>query len=225
MKKLQKGFSLVELLVVVAIIGVLAGVGIVGYQGYTQSAKERVAVANYNSVKRFIDTELTLLNNNVQTTSASVRTFVAGATCENTRDAAAATAMYDNTIVTDTDLQDFLRGVVCYFDIDFGTSGFANPFQSLENQVIYEGGTAAGGFGGVPRIGTINIALADTAGAQAGVVITAAMAADADGTTRGGNFLVEYNVDDVNNPGNPIAGTAGESVGQLYDLANDGAYG
>ena len=31
MKKFQKGFSLVELLVVVAIIGVLAGVGIVGY--------------------------------------------------------------------------------------------------------------------------------------------------------------------------------------------------
>ena len=45
MKTLQKGFSLVELLVVVAIIGVLAGVGIVGYQGYTDSAKQRVAVA------------------------------------------------------------------------------------------------------------------------------------------------------------------------------------
>jgi len=31
---LQKGFSLVELLVVVAIIGVLAGIGIVGYNSY-----------------------------------------------------------------------------------------------------------------------------------------------------------------------------------------------
>ena len=45
-RKLQKGFSLVELLVVVAIIGVLAGVGIVGYSSYTDSAKERVAKAN-----------------------------------------------------------------------------------------------------------------------------------------------------------------------------------
>ena len=61
MRQLQKGFSLVELLVVVAIIGVLAGVGIVGYQSYTDSAKSRVAIANYNSVKRFIETELTLL--------------------------------------------------------------------------------------------------------------------------------------------------------------------
>jgi prepilin-type N-terminal cleavage/methylation domain-containing protein len=219
MKKLQKGFSLVELLVVVAIIGVLAGVGIVGYQGYTQSAKERVAVANYNSVKRFIDTELTLLNNNVQTTSASVRTFVAGATCENTRDEAAATAMYDNTLATNTPIEDFLRGIVCYFDIDFGTAGFANPFQSLENQLVYEGGTAAGGLGGVPRIGTINIGLADEAGDRAGVVISDAMAADAVPTTRGGNFIIEYMIEDVDNPGDPIAGAAGESVGQLFDLA------
>ena len=71
-KTLQKGFSLVELLVVVAIIGVLAGVGIVGYQSYTDSAKSRVAVANFNSVKRFVETELTLLNNNIQTVSGAI---------------------------------------------------------------------------------------------------------------------------------------------------------
>ena len=71
-KTLQKGFSLVELLVVVAIIGVLAGVGIVGYQSYTDSAKSRVAVANFNSVKRFVETELTLLNNNIQTVSGAL---------------------------------------------------------------------------------------------------------------------------------------------------------
>ena len=75
-KTLQKGFSLVELLVVVAIIGVLAGVGIVGYQSYTDSAKERVAIANFNSVKRFMETELTLLNNNIQTVSGAINSFL-----------------------------------------------------------------------------------------------------------------------------------------------------
>ena len=37
----ERGFSLIELLVVVAIIGVLAAVGVVGYQGYIDSTKNR----------------------------------------------------------------------------------------------------------------------------------------------------------------------------------------
>ena len=52
--KSEKGFSLIELLVVVAIIGVLAAVGVVGYQGYIDSTKKSVTDANAKAVHQWI---------------------------------------------------------------------------------------------------------------------------------------------------------------------------
>jgi type IV pilus assembly protein PilA len=57
-KKAQAGFTLIELMIVVAIIGILAAVAIPNYQTYTAKSKFTAALAEVSAGKVGIDTAL-----------------------------------------------------------------------------------------------------------------------------------------------------------------------
>ncbi|MDC0974641.1 prepilin-type N-terminal cleavage/methylation domain-containing protein [Candidatus Pelagibacter sp.] len=192
-KTLQKGFSLVELLVVVAIIGVLAGVGIVGYQSYTDSAKSRVAVANFNSVKRFVETELTLLNNNIQTVSGAIS---AGTDC----------ASVTPYTVYSQSLGNFVEGLTCYFATDGYGNAFKNPYDAAGgNQVVYNLAAAS------VKKGQINIKhfATDNTTVNGAVIPSGGLFAAA---STSGYFLVEYYTADG------TAGSTGEYKAKEFQL-------
>ncbi len=58
--KKYKGFTLIELLVVVAIIGVISSVGVVAYNGYTNSAKRNATIAQHKIAVKFIKHKLAM---------------------------------------------------------------------------------------------------------------------------------------------------------------------
>ena len=188
-KTLQKGFSLVELLVVVAIIGVLAGVGIVGYQSYTDSAKSRVALANFNSVKRFVDTELTLLNNNIQTVSGALSE---GADCDN----------LTKYTIHSAGLSDFLTGLACYFDTGGYGNAFKNPYDAAGgNQIYFDAEDSE------KTKGAINFELPTSDQVVGGTTATA----DVQAADTKGMFYVEYYTASTETGG-------GDYKGAMYEL-------
>ena len=114
-----RGFSLVELLVVVAIIGVISGIGIVGFQRYVEAAKEKVALQNLDTVADFFSTELIILNNDIQNESSLIK-------------------VGNNKWKKDThNLNSFLTGSAKYHDLGFGLANFKNPYENRAIKQVY----------------------------------------------------------------------------------------
>jgi type IV pilus assembly protein PilA len=59
MRKLQQGFTLIELMIVVAIVGILAAIAIPAYQDYTVRAKVTEGLSLANSAKILVEDTFT----------------------------------------------------------------------------------------------------------------------------------------------------------------------
>ena len=87
--KNNKGFTLIELLVVVAIIGILAAVGVVAYNGYTDSAKKNATKTIHANVVKIIASETKKCSMDDNLTIFKKKDGTGGLTCSDFISAAA----------------------------------------------------------------------------------------------------------------------------------------
>lgn len=136
----KKGFTLVELLVVIAILAILATVSVVGYTAFVDKAEESKAVTELTQVKTLVKAELLLGSVNVTVNTEKITvgmnanglTFKKGAT--DVTDVAIKTAALKELVADDIDFEDKLA-VNASGDVKYTTNGITAIWDVSEDKV------------------------------------------------------------------------------------------
>lgn len=134
-KQVQKGFTLIELMIVIAIIGILAAVALPAYQDYTVRAKASELILAGSTAKNLIS-EYVIINNVIPTSAQlTVQNITSGMTDSLTWDGT------DIRIVGDSSMLGANSSVVLLLTPSTNASGGVDWTCSAEKGTRYMPGS------------------------------------------------------------------------------------
>ena len=116
----KSGFTLVELIVVIAILGILAGIAVPAYSGYIKKANEAADLTQLDSIKTAVD--FAYIEKSVQADKDGELTKIVVTASDAAAPAITVTGTADGVTVAATDIEDYCKFSTFKFKSDNTTA-------------------------------------------------------------------------------------------------------